>query len=91
MALASFSAYCIMIDSINPEDIRSIDSLLIDLPTLQATTKNFDEGKKLGEGGFGAVYKVLNIFIFTIMSFLSYVLKKYKSSKFSKKHRRINR
>jgi len=47
----------LLIDSINPEDIRSIDSLLIDLPTLQAATKNFDEGKKLGEGGFGAVYK----------------------------------
>ncbi|XP_039828902.1 cysteine-rich receptor-like protein kinase 6 isoform X1 [Panicum virgatum] len=42
---------------VNPEDIRSIDSLMIDLPTLRATTENFDEGKKLGEGGFGAVYK----------------------------------
>ncbi|CAD6221571.1 unnamed protein product [Miscanthus lutarioriparius] len=46
-----------LIDSTNPEDIRSINSLIIDLPTLRATTENFDEGKKLGEGGFGAVYK----------------------------------
>jgi hypothetical protein len=67
MALASFSAYCIMIDSINPEDIRSIDSLMVDLPTLRATTENFDEGKKLGEGGFGAVYKVLTIFILLLL------------------------
>ncbi|XP_020080273.1 cysteine-rich receptor-like protein kinase 6, partial [Ananas comosus] len=39
------------------EEIRSVDSLLIDLPTLRAATGNFDEVNKLGEGGFGAVYK----------------------------------
>ncbi|CAM0144793.1 unnamed protein product [Urochloa decumbens] len=47
----------LLIDSTNSEDIRSIDSLIIDLAILRATTENFDEGKKLGEGGFGAVYK----------------------------------
>ncbi|CAN6168290.1 unnamed protein product [Urochloa humidicola] len=47
----------LLIDSTNPEDIGSIDSLIIDLAILRATTENFDEGKKLGEGGFGAVYK----------------------------------
>ncbi|WVZ96473.1 hypothetical protein U9M48_042108 [Paspalum notatum var. saurae] len=40
-----------------PDDIQSIDSLLLDLPTLQAATDNFAESNKLGEGGFGAVYK----------------------------------
>ncbi|TVU38672.1 hypothetical protein EJB05_12056, partial [Eragrostis curvula] len=44
-------------DTTNPEDIHSIDSLIIDLSTLRAATENFDEGNKLGEGGFGAVYK----------------------------------
>ncbi|KAF8669150.1 hypothetical protein HU200_051477 [Digitaria exilis] len=44
-------------DTSNPEDIRSIDSLIIDLSTLRAATENFDEANKLGEGGFGAVYK----------------------------------
>ncbi|KAL6656693.1 hypothetical protein ACP70R_004473 [Stipagrostis hirtigluma subsp. patula] len=44
-------------DSTNPEDIQSIDSLIIDLSTLRAATEDFDEGNKLGEGGFGAVYK----------------------------------
>ncbi|OAY81988.1 Cysteine-rich receptor-like protein kinase 10 [Ananas comosus] len=39
------------------EEIRNVDSLLIDLPTLRAATGNFDEVNKLGEGGFGAVYK----------------------------------
>ncbi|KAL5197960.1 hypothetical protein ABZP36_001472 [Zizania latifolia] len=45
-------------DSTNPEYIQSIDSLLIDLSTLRAATDNFAERNKLGEGGFGAVYKV---------------------------------
>ncbi|CAN6211859.1 unnamed protein product, partial [Urochloa humidicola] len=44
-------------DTSNPEDIHSIDSLIIDLSTLRTATENFDEANKLGEGGFGAVYK----------------------------------
>lgn len=45
-------------DSTNQDDIQSIDSLLLDLSTLRAATDNFAESNKLGEGGFGAVYKV---------------------------------
>ncbi|XP_047057288.1 cysteine-rich receptor-like protein kinase 6 [Lolium rigidum] len=41
----------------NPEDIESIESLFLDLSTLRAATDNFDERNKLGEGGFGIVYK----------------------------------
>ncbi|KQK15896.1 cysteine-rich receptor-like protein kinase 6 [Brachypodium distachyon] len=41
----------------NPEDIQTIDSLILDLSTLRVATDNFDESNKLGEGGFGAVYK----------------------------------
>ncbi|TVU38665.1 hypothetical protein EJB05_12049, partial [Eragrostis curvula] len=44
-------------DTTNPEGIHSIDSIIIDLSTLRAATSNFAEGNKLGEGGFGAVYK----------------------------------
>ncbi|PAN14283.1 hypothetical protein PAHAL_2G397200 [Panicum hallii] len=44
-------------DTTNPENIESIDSLIINLSTLRAATENFDEANKLGEGGFGAVYK----------------------------------
>jgi hypothetical protein len=50
-----------MIDPTNPEDIQSIESLILDLSTLRAATDNFDESNKLGEGGFGIVYKVLII------------------------------
>uniref|UniRef100_A0A3B6QB81 Cysteine-rich receptor-like protein kinase n=1 Tax=Triticum aestivum TaxID=4565 RepID=A0A3B6QB81_WHEAT len=44
-------------DSTNQDDIQSIDCLLLDLSTLRAATNNFAESNKLGEGGFGAVYK----------------------------------
>jgi hypothetical protein len=40
------------------DSIESIESLLIDLPTLQMATNNFADNNKLGEGGFGSVYKV---------------------------------
>uniref|UniRef100_A0ACD5ULU1 Uncharacterized protein n=2 Tax=Avena sativa TaxID=4498 RepID=A0ACD5ULU1_AVESA len=43
--------------STNQDDILTIDSLLFDLSTLRAATDNFAESNKLGEGGFGAVYK----------------------------------
>ncbi|XP_062187733.1 cysteine-rich receptor-like protein kinase 6 isoform X2 [Phragmites australis] len=41
----------------NPENIENIDSLLLDISTLRAATDNFAESNRLGEGGFGAVYK----------------------------------
>ncbi|PAN14290.1 hypothetical protein PAHAL_2G397900 [Panicum hallii] len=43
--------------STNAGDIESIDSLLLDISTLRSATDNFAEGNRLGEGGFGAVYK----------------------------------
>ncbi|TVU01635.1 hypothetical protein EJB05_52908, partial [Eragrostis curvula] len=39
------------------EEMRSPESLLYDLSTLRAATDNFSEENKLGEGGFGPVYK----------------------------------
>ncbi|CAN6205644.1 unnamed protein product [Urochloa humidicola] len=39
------------------EDFESIKSTLISLASLRVATNNFDESNKLGEGGFGAVYK----------------------------------
>ncbi|KQK15886.1 hypothetical protein BRADI_1g25552v3 [Brachypodium distachyon] len=43
--------------SAEAEDIESVDSMLIDISTLRAATGDFAEINKLGEGGFGAVYK----------------------------------
>ncbi|GJN07475.1 hypothetical protein PR202_ga25309 [Eleusine coracana subsp. coracana] len=42
----------------NPEDIEGVDSHLLDISTLRAATDNFAESNRLGEGGFGTVYKV---------------------------------
>ncbi|XP_066390944.1 cysteine-rich receptor-like protein kinase 10 [Miscanthus floridulus] len=39
------------------ENFESIKSILLSLSSLQVATNNFDESNKLGEGGFGAVYK----------------------------------
>ncbi|KAJ3670360.1 hypothetical protein LUZ60_010684 [Juncus effusus] len=44
-------------DELCLEHIESVDSLLIDFSTLKTATINFNESNKLGEGGFGAVYK----------------------------------
>ena len=57
----SFCCHYILTDSTNAEDIESFDSLLIDISTLRSATDNFAESNRLGEGGFGAVYKVGHI------------------------------
>lgn len=36
-----------------------MESLSMDLSTLKVATDNFSDAHKLGEGGFGPVYKVL--------------------------------
>ncbi|KAJ0983289.1 hypothetical protein J5N97_011544 [Dioscorea zingiberensis] len=41
----------------NPEEITSVESILFDLSTLRTATANFSEENKLGQGGFGSVYK----------------------------------
>lgn len=46
------------VDETDPEKITSVESLLFDYQTLRVATGNFSEENKLGEGGFGAVYKV---------------------------------
>ena len=39
-------------------NITTEQSLQFDLATIQAATNNFSDHNKIGEGGFGAVYKV---------------------------------
>uniref|UniRef100_A0A0E0Q9E5 Uncharacterized protein n=1 Tax=Oryza rufipogon TaxID=4529 RepID=A0A0E0Q9E5_ORYRU len=43
--------------STEAEDIENLDSMLIDISILRSATGDFAESNKLGEGGFGAVYK----------------------------------
>ncbi|KAJ1263471.1 hypothetical protein BS78_09G187000 [Paspalum vaginatum] len=44
-------------DDEEEEDMMSSESILYDLSTLRAATDNFSAENKLGEGGFGPVYK----------------------------------
>ena len=40
------------------DEISSVESLQFDFSTISAATDDFSEANKLGQGGFGAVYKV---------------------------------
>ncbi|KXG24350.1 cysteine-rich receptor-like protein kinase 10 isoform X4 [Sorghum bicolor] len=51
------AAKALQLKSTTPDDIESIGSLLLDLSTLRVATGDFSEHKRLGEGGFGVVYK----------------------------------
>ncbi|XP_058092023.1 cysteine-rich receptor-like protein kinase 44 isoform X2 [Magnolia sinica] len=44
-------------DGVNGGEIRSLETLLFDLETLKDATDDFSDANKLGEGGFGPVYK----------------------------------
>ncbi|EHA8591356.1 hypothetical protein COCNU_scaffold045056G000070 [Cocos nucifera] len=44
-------------DNADEEDFRSGEPLLLNLDTLRAATNNFSDANKLGEDGFGPVYK----------------------------------
>jgi hypothetical protein len=54
-----FEAFLLWTGHGDDEEMGSV-SLPYDLSTLRAATDNFSEEKKLGEGGFGPVYKVIS-------------------------------
>ena len=41
------------------DEISSTESLHFDFPTIRVATDNFSDANKLGQGGFGVVYKVI--------------------------------
>jgi hypothetical protein len=54
-------------DEFREEDKKGIDVPVFDLESILAATNSFSDAKKLGEGGYGPVYKVIsNIIIFTL-------------------------
>ncbi|MED6163810.1 hypothetical protein PIB30_083652 [Stylosanthes scabra] len=44
-------------DEDDTEDIKIVESLLFNLDSIQDATNDFSDANKLGQGGFGAVYK----------------------------------
>ena len=41
------------------DEFRSVESLQFDFSTIRVATDDFSEANKLGQGGFGVVYKVI--------------------------------
>ena len=41
------------------DEIIAVESLQIDFGKIRVATQNFSDANKLGEGGFGTVYKVM--------------------------------
>ena len=47
----------------NSDDIGLAESLQYDFETIRSATDDFSDANKLGQGGFGAVYKVTKHYI----------------------------
>ena len=41
------------------DEIRSVESLQLGFGTIKVATDDFSDANKLGQGGFGVVYKVM--------------------------------
>ena len=70
-----------MQDLLDPEEQKIIDSLDIDLQTLQTATGNFSLDNILGQGGFHIVIRYANLMLRAVLvsGFISYAVLKYMS------------
>lgn len=59
VAKLSCDVYFLFILLAETMDIGTPEALQYDFGTVQAATNEFSEDNKLGQGGFGAVYKVI--------------------------------
>lgn len=56
--------HALIVNTAALEKMARAKCMIFDFLTLQEATENFSEERKLGQGGFGIVYKVLNFFLF---------------------------
>ena len=57
-----------------PENVREVKlEALFKLQILETATNNFDISKKLGQGGFGAVYRVILLQLKVLYSYLEQI------------------
>lgn len=54
---------------VGPE-ITTLESLQVDLDTIQVATNKFSEESRIGKGGYGEVYKVIYIDVMRYVSWL---------------------
>lgn len=69
-------------------ELKGLDLLTgsFNLNQIKVATKNFDPANKIGEGGFGSVYKVITLFEEKVLPFLFYgrpILPKFRAELFS--------
>jgi hypothetical protein len=50
---------CSSCEAVDDDEISCVESLKFNFDTIRVATDNFSEANKLGQGGFGAVYKVI--------------------------------
>ena len=62
------------------DDVDSAKMHYFDLSTILTATNNFSDLNKLGEGGFGPVYKVERLFIFGVCIFGNYLIISFELS-----------
>lgn len=56
-------------DELTLDTNNAESSFNFDFPTIKAATDNFSIANKLGQGGFGAVYKVILFLLQFLLSF----------------------
>ena len=60
IALCWLISYILFFGCLAASEITTVESLQFDFGTIKAATNKFSEDNKIGEGGFGKVYKVWN-------------------------------
>lgn len=58
------------------QEEEDLELPFLDLDAISEATNGFSDGNKLGQGGFGPVYKVINLITATNFPILSYSAQK---------------